>query len=215
MITVIIPTLNSAADLPRCFESLISPVVRGVVREVVVSDGGSDDDTRALADATGAHFISVGKTRSAQLAAGARAARSDWLLFLNPETALEPGWDTEAEGFMARATPERPLAASFRRVREDFGRPSLRGEALTRLGALLFGLTSERHALLIPRRLYQRLDGQASHSDLARRIGRGHLVMLRSRGIDKVRLEQPERRSMTNAVLSALRGPRALPSRSG
>ena len=46
---------------------------------------------------------SAGKSRSAQLIAGAAAARSDWLLFLHPETALEPGWEVEVESFIAQA----------------------------------------------------------------------------------------------------------------
>jgi len=39
MISVVIPTSNSARVLlPRCFDSLITAAVRGVVREVIVSD---------------------------------------------------------------------------------------------------------------------------------------------------------------------------------
>src|SRR5882757_828790 len=97
MISVVIPTLNSERLLPRCFDSLIPAAVRGVVREVIVSDSGSNDGTLAIADATGAHIVHARKGRGAQLAEGARIAKSDWLLFLHPETSLEPGWEVEAE----------------------------------------------------------------------------------------------------------------------
>ena len=114
MISVIIPTINAERLLPRCFDGLIPAAVRGVVREVIVADGGSSDATLMIADAAGAHIVNSRANRGAQLADGARAARSDWLLFLHPETALEPGWDVEAESFLAQAEMERPRAAVFR-----------------------------------------------------------------------------------------------------
>src|SRR5471032_3354548 len=129
MISVIIPTLNAERKLPRCFDSLIVAAVRGVVREVIVADGGSADQTLTIADAAGAHIEQAQKTRSACLAAGAASARSDWLLFLYPETALEPGWDNEVESFIAQAMPERPRAAVFRFALEDFGGEARRAEA--------------------------------------------------------------------------------------
>src|SRR5579859_4551327 len=108
MISVIIPTWNAARDLPRCFDSLISGVVSGVVREVIVADMGSSDATLAIADAAGAHVVKSERSRGAAMAAGAAASRGDWLLFLDPETALEAGWETEADAFLERSTLERP-----------------------------------------------------------------------------------------------------------
>src|SRR5215467_1623136 len=104
MISVIIPTSNSAALLPRCFDGLIAGVVRGIVREVIVADGGSSDETLAIADAAGAHVVNAGRTRGEQMSAGARSAKSDWLLFLHPETELEAGWESEAESLIERVT---------------------------------------------------------------------------------------------------------------
>src|SRR3954464_2500826 len=121
MISVIIPTLNAERLLPRCFDSLIGAAVRGVVREVIVADGGSTDATLMIADAAGAHIVESSGNRGAQLVDGARGARSDWLLFLHPETALEPGWDVEAESFLAQAEMERPRAAVYSEWAEDVG----------------------------------------------------------------------------------------------
>src|SRR3954464_11288834 len=97
MISVVIPTSNSERLLPRCFDSLIPAAVRGVVREVIVADAGSTDATLLIAGAAGAHVIQGRGARGALLAEGAKSARADWLLFLRPETALEPGWEVEAE----------------------------------------------------------------------------------------------------------------------
>jgi glycosyltransferase involved in cell wall biosynthesis len=211
MISVIIPTLNAAEELPRCFDSLISAVVRGIVREVIVADAGSDDDTRAIADATGAHFVRADNSRAAQFAAGARIARSDWLLFLNAELALEQGWDAEAESFMNQSTFERPLAASFRLAFDEFGTGSRRKESLAALRCLLFGLPSGEHALLISKRLYQKLGGHRASLmtdvDLVRRIGRSRLVMLRARTINKPRRRAPLAARGRLGFLSALRSP--------
>src|SRR4029078_13603988 len=122
MISVVIPTDNSQHLLPRCFDSLIAAAVRGVVREVIVSDAGSSDSTLAIADGAGAHIVHARKGRGQQLAEGAAIARSDWLLFLHPETALEPGWEVEAESFIHQAVMERPRAAVFRLPLGDFWR---------------------------------------------------------------------------------------------
>jgi glycosyltransferase involved in cell wall biosynthesis len=211
MISVIIPTLNAAEELPRCFDSLIGAVVRGIVREVIVADAGSEDDTRAIADATGAQFVRSDNTRAAQFAAGARIAKSDWLLFLNPELALEQGWDAEAEAFMTQSTFERPLAASFRLAFDEFGPGARRKETLASLRCVLFGLPSGEHALLISKRLYQKLGGHRAAPitdvDLVRRIGRSRLVMLRARAINKPRARLPQRSPGRLAFLSALRSP--------
>jgi glycosyltransferase involved in cell wall biosynthesis len=142
MISVVIPTLNAERSLPRCFDSLIGAAVGGVVREVIVADGGSADRTLAIADAAGAHIVQAGHRRSAQLAAGAEAARSDWLLFLHPETALEPGWEAEIESFLHQAMPERPRAAVFRFALEDFGGPARRAEAWAALRCWRFPMAT-------------------------------------------------------------------------
>jgi glycosyltransferase involved in cell wall biosynthesis len=189
MISVVIPTLNAQASLPRCFDSLIAATVRGVVREVIVSDGGSTDDTPAIADAAGARFKKGGKSRASQLAAGAEAARRDWLLFLHPETALEPGWEVEAEAFLDRATLETKCAAVFRFGLDEFDRVSRWSETAAALRWWLFRRPHGDQGLLIPKRFYKQLggyrDGTREDVDLVRRIGARRLVLLRARAMNK------------------------------
>jgi glycosyltransferase involved in cell wall biosynthesis len=189
MISIVIPTLNAQASLPRCFDSLITAVVRGVVREVIVADGGSTDETPAIADAAGARFKKGGKSRASQLAAGADAARHDWLLFLHPETALEPGWEVEAEAFLGRATLETKCAAAFRFGIDEFDRASRWSETAAALRWWLLRLPHGDQGLLIPKRFYRQLggyrDGKREDVDLVRRIGARRLVLLRARAVNK------------------------------
>lgn len=189
MITVVVPTLNAQESLPRCFDSLIGATVRGVVREVIVADGGSSDDTLIIADAAGARIKKGGQSRASQLNAGGAAARQDWLLFLHPQTALDPGWENEAEAFIARSSLEHPRAAAFRFGVDDFDEGARTSEALASLRCWLFKLAYGNQGLLLPRRLFKQLGGyretRREDIDMVRRIGARRLVMLRSRAVNK------------------------------
>ncbi|MEC9165786.1 MAG: glycosyltransferase, partial [Pseudomonadota bacterium] len=50
-LSVVIPTLNAAAGLPTTLACLNQHAAGDLALEVIVSDGGSRDDTRALAAA--------------------------------------------------------------------------------------------------------------------------------------------------------------------
>jgi rSAM/selenodomain-associated transferase 2 len=218
MISVVIPTLNAEASLPRTFDCLIQATVRGLVREVIVADGGSDDGTVMLADAVGARIVSAARGRGLQLTAGADAARSDWLLFLHADTALEPGWEAEAEAFIERSSVERPRAGAFRFALDDFGFGARMLERMARLRCFLLGLPYGDQGLLISRRHYNRIGGYQAlplieDLDIVRRIGRRRLVLLRScavTGAERFRKDGHIGRALRNLsvlTLYALRVP--------
>jgi glycosyltransferase involved in cell wall biosynthesis len=215
MISVVVPTDNAERLLPRCFDSLIAGAVRGVVREVIVSDAGSTDSTLLIADAAGAHVVRSRKNRGAQMAQAAAIAKSDWLLFLHPETALETGWDVEAESFIGQSVMEQPRAAVFRFALEDFGGEARRAEAKANLRAALFALPYGDQGLLIPKRLYQKVGGYRAladmeDADLVRRIGRRRLVGLRARAINVARPHRGTLRGLALTLLHTLRVPSRL-----
>ncbi len=192
MISVVVPTLNAQLTLPRCFDSLIAATVRGVVRDVIVADGGSSDDTLIIADAAGAHIRQAGKRRASQLEAGATAAKQDWMLFLHPETALDPGWEAEVEAFIVRSTLEHPQAAAFRLAIDGFDRAARRAEIFAALRCWLFKAPRGNQGLLLSKRFYKQIGGYRDVAredvDIVRRIGARRLVMLRSRAVNKPRV---------------------------
>lgn len=191
MISVIIPTLNAEATLPRCLNGLLEAAMSGLVREVIIVDGGSTDETLAIADAAGTQIISGPKSRGARLSQGAAAARFDWLLFLHANTVLEPSWVHEAASFMERALPEKPRAAVFGFALDDFEPSARRREFFVALRCWFLGLPTGDQGLLIPARLYRQLGGYKAlpameDIDFVRRLGRRRLITLRARAVSSI-----------------------------
>ncbi len=92
MISIVIPTLNEAAGLPRTVETL-----RGAQTldscEIIVSDCGSNDDTTGVAQRLGLTVVGGGRCRASAMNRGAAAAMGNVLLFLHADTRLPPGFD--------------------------------------------------------------------------------------------------------------------------
>lgn len=86
MISIIIPTLNEA----RCIRNslLALQYLRPKGHEIIVVDGGSNDDTCLQAQGLCDQIITTNKGRARQLNAGANNARGDILLFLHADTQL-------------------------------------------------------------------------------------------------------------------------------
>ncbi|GAB4225728.1 MAG: glycosyl transferase [Methyloligellaceae bacterium] len=190
MISVVIPTLNPGNGLVATLSALVPAVVQGIVREVIIVDGGSTDETRHIADAAGALFMRSQRGRGVQLADGAQAARADWLLFLHADTVLQPGWEQEAAAFIERvdggSRPE--AAAAFGFALDDFGAKPRFLEFLVALRCALLRLPYGDQGLLIARRLYHEIGGfrplhLMEDVDIVRRLGRRRLVMLRSKAV--------------------------------
>ena len=85
-ISIIIPTLNEAKNIARLIEYLIQYSYKAV-KEIIVSDGGSSDDTMQLVIQTGASFIKAPeKCRAVQMNYGASVAQGDILYFVHADT---------------------------------------------------------------------------------------------------------------------------------
>ena len=86
-LSIVIPTLNEAGCLGRTLRqlSLLDPPAW----EVLVVDGGSEDETVTIAQAAGAQVITSGQRgRSAQMNQGAEASTGEILCFLHADTSV-------------------------------------------------------------------------------------------------------------------------------
>ena len=181
MLSVVIPTLNAAASLAEVLAGFASRF-NGNSVEVIVVDGGSCDATCAIAASKGAQVIAAPRGRGGQLAAGAKASRGDWLLFLHADTVLSDDWRDDAAHFIAQ--PENAKrAAAFRLVLDDGATAARCLEAMAAWRAKVFGLPYGDQGLLIEREFYESLGGfrplpLMEDVDLARRIGRSRFVHL-------------------------------------
>ena len=96
-ISIIIPTLNEAENLPATLASTKS----SVDLEIIVVDGGSDDRTLELANSFGVRLLTTTANRARQINAGGLAARSKVLLFLHGDTRLPSGFESYVQDVLA------------------------------------------------------------------------------------------------------------------
>jgi rSAM/selenodomain-associated transferase 2 len=173
---VIVPTLDEAGNLPAALARLGD---FGLVHEIIVADGGSRDDTVALARAAGACVTDAPRGRGSQLAAGARSATGDWLLFLHADCRLEAGWPDAVRSFLA-ASEAAGRAGYFTLALDDDARAARLLERIVAWRCRLLALPYGDQGLLISRALYDAAGGYAAiplmeDVDLARRLGRARL----------------------------------------
>jgi GT2 family glycosyltransferase len=92
-IAAIVPARDAAACLDHCLEALRSEGVPGGDQQLIVVDDASEDDTAKIAAAAGAMVLNGhGRGPAAARNLGARRANADVLVFLDADTAPEPGW---------------------------------------------------------------------------------------------------------------------------
>ncbi|MBO9401207.1 TIGR04283 family arsenosugar biosynthesis glycosyltransferase [Shimia sp. R9_3] len=180
-LSVIIPTLNAEKALPACLGALYAGVSAGILRELIVVDGGSEDQTLAIADEVGAKIIRTPPSRGGQLRQGGELATGDWLLFVHADTVLSENWVEAVEARLGQSDKAGWFTLAF-----DTPGPAGRFVAgWANLRSQVFGLPYGDQALLISRRLYGQLGGYddiplMEDVALARRLGRKRLVRLDS-----------------------------------
>lgn len=208
MISVVIPTLNADAHLARCLTALVPAAVHGIVREVVIADGGSSDRTPNVAEAAGARFVTAERGRGQQMAAGAAVAKSDWLLFLHADTVLLPGWEDEALELIRgiELDGRAQTAAVFRFGLDDRGLWPSYLKTMVALRCLIFRMPYGDQGLLISRRLYDEVGGFKPMAlmedvDMIGRLGRRRVRFLRAIAATSARRYRDEgylRRTLRN-----------------
>ena len=171
-LSVIIPTHDSERLLVHTLVALVPGATAGIVREVIVADGGSRDETEQVADIAGCVFLSSGQSLGARLKGAAERARGDWLMFLAAGAVPGPTWIEDT--------------AAFAQGRGQAARFSAQPAGLADWVRRLFAAPPDREqGLVIRKTLYAALGGHRADAadperNLLRRIGRSRLTVLRT-----------------------------------
>ncbi|MEB8388234.1 TIGR04283 family arsenosugar biosynthesis glycosyltransferase [Rhodobacteraceae bacterium KMM 6894] len=153
-LSVVIPTLNAESELPALAAGLMEGVQTGLIRELVVSDGGSTDGTLLIAVDLGARVVQGAPSRGGQLRRGANAASGAWLLFLHADSALPDGWTQVVSAQMAQGGP-----AYFKLAFNATGLAPRLVAGWANVRARVFALPYGDQGLLISRKTYDAAGG--------------------------------------------------------
>jgi rSAM/selenodomain-associated transferase 2 len=137
-LSVVIPTLDESRHLAACLDTLAGAPE---VCEAIVADGGSSDNTVALAHRGAARVVTAARGRGLQIAAGVGHARGDVVLVVHADCRLAPG----ATGRILYAlNRDRTLVGGAMAMAFDRSRPATRllvglNNWRTRLTGVAFG----------------------------------------------------------------------------
>jgi rSAM/selenodomain-associated transferase 2 len=208
IVSVIIPTLNAAPELPRTLDALGNA---SIIREIIVADGGSRDETARIAETRRAAIVLARRGRGTQLRAGAAAASGAWLLFLHADCVPLPGWEDAVTRFMA-APGATCRAGYFALKLDDEASAARRLERIVAWRCRALALPYGDQGLLIARALYDAVGGFApiplmEDVDLVRRLGRRRAVPIGAPVLASARRYRRDgylRRSLRNLVCLGL-----------
>lgn len=179
-IDIVIPTLNAGSTLGRTLAA--GPDHPDLRFSTTISDGGSEDETVAIARRAGASVVTAPAGRGGQLATGAAAGDAPWLLFFHADTRLDVGAGDVISRFVS--STDHADRAGYFRLRFDTAEPAARHvERLTAWRCRVLALPYGDQGLLISRARYERLGGFKTlplmeDVEFVRRIGRNNLVPL-------------------------------------
>lgn len=161
MISVLIPTQDSERLLVPVLSTLVAGSAEGLLREVVLADGGSTDGTARIADAAGCEFRVLRGDAPERLREAARNVRGPWLLLLDPASVLEEGWTREVAKFVesAERAGQADRAAAFRYAIDGYGFAPRLKEFAAAAQCTVTGRPRPEQGLLVSKRRYESAAG--------------------------------------------------------
>ncbi len=172
LFSIIIPTLNAG---PRLTRTLALFQGMDPAPEIIVTDGGSSDNTLSIAKNADAIIVTGPKGRGNQLRKGVLATSGDWLLFLHADTIIDDGWEQVVQTFMVN--PENRMRAGYFDFALDDDSPAAkRLEEIVAWRCETHALPYGDQGLLISRELYDEVGGfkplpLMEDIDIVRRLG--------------------------------------------
>jgi hypothetical protein len=152
LITVIIPTLNEA----RAIAATISMLKKHRQTEIIIVDGGSQDQTVEIAKSMDVEVLTSAVSKATQMNTGAAEATGDVLLFLHADTRLPDDFENCVLAAMAR---DEICAGAFS-LGIDSGVAGLRFiERVANWRSRFFQMPYGDQALFVSRSLFQEIGG--------------------------------------------------------
>ena len=177
-ISIIIPVLNEAAII----QSTLLKLLKHQNVEVIVVDGGSQDNTTHIVQQTEAKLITVTGGKAAQMNKGADIAQSELLLFLHGDTHLPPNFI-----YLVRETLKQPkvVAGAFE-LTINSAEKSLRWvELMVKIRSHLFKLPYGDQGIFIRKKTFKQICGYRDlpimeDFDLIQRLKRQGVIAIAS-----------------------------------
>lgn len=153
-VSVIIPTFNSAAVLGKTLEPLFSGLHQGLICELILTDGGSQDDTAQIAHDLGAVWVAGPPSRGGQISRAVDVAQGEWVLILHSDTQLPRHWVD-----LCLAHMDSPDAGYFDLSFDQAGLAARWTAAWANMRSRIFGLPYGDQALFVRKSLLGAVGG--------------------------------------------------------
>jgi rSAM/selenodomain-associated transferase 2 len=152
MLSIIIPTFNEAQSIGRTLDAL---TCLGGPIEIIVVDGGSEDETARMVRERGLRLLTSEKGRGAQMHRGASLALGEALWFLHADTIPTP----DADRLITEALREREVVGGNFGVRFEGTHPAARFMTWLYPRLRQLGLCYGDSAIFVRRETYERIGG--------------------------------------------------------
>jgi len=95
--SIIIPVFDESSELDSTLDKLSLNLQGNFNIEIILSDGGSADNSLEIAEQYPCRVINTSTGRASQMNAASTQARGDWLVFLHADSQLPSNWQDQLQ----------------------------------------------------------------------------------------------------------------------